>query len=92
MRAVNGLGQVVVVKLYRQQKHVSQRQVVDRFHRELAALGTVGEATRGVCRCLGFGFTADLWPYLVLESGGAPLAMVRRTTRVPAAPLALQAP
>ena len=85
-----------MVKLYRQQKHVSQRQVVDRFHRELAAWGTVGEATGGatggVCRCLGFGFTADLWPYLVLESGGAPLAMVRRTTRVPAAPLALQAP
>jgi len=46
-------------------------------HRELTALGTVGEAhSKGVVRCLGFGFTADLWPYLVLEHGGAPLAVV----------------
>jgi hypothetical protein len=89
--AVDGLGRPVVVKLYRAQQHHSQRQVHDRFHRELTALGTVGEAhSKGVVRCLGFGFTADLWPYLVLEHGGAPLGVVRRRAKIAPLPLAHQ--
>ena len=90
-RALNPLGQSVVVKLYKSQRHVSQRQIFDRFHRELTAMGTVGEAhPQGVVRCLGFGFTADLWPYIVMENGGTPLAVVRRTSRIAVLPLAQQ--
>jgi hypothetical protein len=89
--AQTALGQPVVVKLYKSQRHISQRQIFDRFHRELTAMGTLGEAhPQGVVRCLGFGFTADLWPYIVMEHGGTPLAVVRRTTRVAALPLAQQ--
>jgi hypothetical protein len=90
-RAKNGSGQQVVVKLYKEQQHVHHRQIVDRFHRELTALGTVGEAhSQGVCACLGFGFTADLWPYLVLEDAGVPLSVVRQTRRIAVETLAQQ--
>ena len=65
-------GKRVILKVYKQQALFSQRQVFDRFHRELLALGTLGEH-RCFVKCLGFGFTCDLWPFLVLEHAGMPL-------------------
>lgn len=42
---------------------------------ELTALGTLSEMP-GVVRCVGFGFTADKWPYIVMEHAGTPLSIM----------------
>ena len=53
-------------------------------------MGTIGEI-EGSARCLGFGSTADLWPFLVLEDAGTPLAsFLRQSSGIAARPLAKQ--
>eukprot|EP00960_Hanusia_phi_P070823 767408-Hanusia_phi.AAC.5 len=74
-------GKKVILKVYKQQSSHTQRQVFDRFHRELLALGTLGEH-RCFVKCLGFGFTCDLWPFLVLEHAGTPLSNILPKSRL----------
>ena len=57
---------------------------------ELAVLGTISEV-EGAVRCLGFGSTVDLWPFLVLEDAGLPLSHhIQLGSQIAARPLAKQ--
>jgi len=68
----------VLIKVYKEQASFKRAQVFARFHRELTALGTLGELP-GIVTCHGFGFTSDSWPFLVLDHVGVPLSAVLET-------------